>query len=597
MPRISVLINTYNYGDFLKQAIESVLSQSRPTDELIVVDDGSTDETDAEIRAIYEQNEKINWIRKENGGQLSAFQAGVLAATGDICFFLDADDYYHPDHLKLVEKYYDRYPRADFVFTDENQFRSLNADPVYPETSGRHDYGISIIRNYFTFPFIGNVTSTLSCRRTILRRLFPFSDNVLSEWRIRADDCLVYGAALAGANKHYYGVKTVNYRVHGNNHYSGREIEQMDHYLHLTRVWRFHQYLAAKFCLGDYLKRYAWLEFLTIPDPTHEDLDIYERISKSGEIKRDDRFSKIKRSCKKRISAFKNCFSGRNTDPATGLPHTACNELTNQKFADREELKGVSEGKKRLSSRDMKVFSNQVNALYKEHPLIGRMEAIQNDEARESSVLNRMTLPESTISDGAVILDIGANIGEFAKKCRKLFPRSTVWSVEADPATFKELKRNVAADPLIHVYNRAIYSHQAVLPFYSHENSLLSSLRNLSAGGGRTKCIMLEACSLDQFVSEQGVEDIVLLKIDTEGNDLTVLEGASELLKSKKLLYLILEFGIDSENQRHGHINDFVAKLTPYGFRMKRLGDWGVHGSAIYGNCLFERTGCRPGPV
>jgi glycosyltransferase involved in cell wall biosynthesis len=89
MRKISVLINAYNYGRFLVSAIDSVLAQTRPADEIIVVDDGSTDDTEARVRPIYAQHKQIQWIRQPNGDQLSAFQTGVFASSGDICFFSD----------------------------------------------------------------------------------------------------------------------------------------------------------------------------------------------------------------------------------------------------------------------------------------------------------------------------------------------------------------------------------------------------------------------------------------------------------------------------------------------------------------------------
>jgi FkbM family methyltransferase len=222
------------------------------------------------------------------------------------------------------------------------------------------------------------------------------------------------------------------------------------------------------------------------------------------------------------------------------------------------------------------------------HPLIEALECLRKAEEKESSILSRAVLPMNSIPEGSILLDVGANVGHLAEKLRTLFPQAQVRAIEADPATFEQLRVNTEADSSIRIYNRAIHSHRTMLTFYSHENSLLSSLKDLDQS--QTKSITMEACSLDEFVADQKIENIVLLKIDTEGNDLNVLCGASEILKSESLRYVIVEFGISDAVQRHCHINDLVRKLTSFGFGVKCFGDWGVDGPAIYGNCLFERS-------
>lgn len=98
-PLVSILINNYNYGRFLDDAITSALSQTYSNVEVIVVDDGSTDNS-AEIIAKYEG--RIKAIFKENGGQASAFNAGFAASAGEIICFLDSDDAYKPEKVERV---------------------------------------------------------------------------------------------------------------------------------------------------------------------------------------------------------------------------------------------------------------------------------------------------------------------------------------------------------------------------------------------------------------------------------------------------------------------------------------------------------------
>lgn len=85
---VSIVINNYNYGRFIGAAIKSALAQSHANTEVIVVDDGSSDES----REVISTFANITPVLKKNGGQASAFTAGVRASQGDVVLFLDADD-------------------------------------------------------------------------------------------------------------------------------------------------------------------------------------------------------------------------------------------------------------------------------------------------------------------------------------------------------------------------------------------------------------------------------------------------------------------------------------------------------------------------
>ncbi len=96
-PRFSVVIPAYNSAATLARAIESVRAQSWPAHETIVVDDGSTDATAAVAR----QFDAVRLIQQPNSGVSVARNAGAAAATGDWLAFLDADDWYAPDRIRL----------------------------------------------------------------------------------------------------------------------------------------------------------------------------------------------------------------------------------------------------------------------------------------------------------------------------------------------------------------------------------------------------------------------------------------------------------------------------------------------------------------
>ena len=98
-PFVSIIITSYNYEKFLQDAIESALNQSYRNVEVIIVDDGSTDNS-RKIIASYA--DRVIPILKENGGQGSAFNAGFAASRGDIVIFLDSDDTLFPDSAEMV---------------------------------------------------------------------------------------------------------------------------------------------------------------------------------------------------------------------------------------------------------------------------------------------------------------------------------------------------------------------------------------------------------------------------------------------------------------------------------------------------------------
>ncbi|MBM4273385.1 MAG: glycosyltransferase [Deltaproteobacteria bacterium] len=112
---VSILINNYNYGRFLRRAIDSALAQTYPCIEVIVVDDGSTDNS-RDIIAGY--GNRIIPILKENAGQASAFNAGFGVSQGEIICFLDSDDFFNPEKVTKIVDIFDQNPYAGWLFHD-----------------------------------------------------------------------------------------------------------------------------------------------------------------------------------------------------------------------------------------------------------------------------------------------------------------------------------------------------------------------------------------------------------------------------------------------------------------------------------------------
>ncbi|MEQ6342127.1 MAG: glycosyltransferase [Gammaproteobacteria bacterium] len=120
-PAFSVIIAVYNGANTIRRAIESVLSQTYPALELIVVDDGSTDTTAAEVAQF---GGHVRYVHQSNAGVSAARNAGAQLATGEWLAFLDADDWYYPDRLRLHAEWIERDPALDFLTGDYDYIRS-----------------------------------------------------------------------------------------------------------------------------------------------------------------------------------------------------------------------------------------------------------------------------------------------------------------------------------------------------------------------------------------------------------------------------------------------------------------------------------------
>ena len=98
---VSVIIPCYNQARYLPDALNSVLAQTYPNWECIIINDGSSDDTELVAQAWVLKDSRFKYIKKENGGLSSARNAGLRAATGSYLQFLDADDVIHPDKFTL----------------------------------------------------------------------------------------------------------------------------------------------------------------------------------------------------------------------------------------------------------------------------------------------------------------------------------------------------------------------------------------------------------------------------------------------------------------------------------------------------------------
>jgi len=212
-PLVSVVINNYNYAQFLSQAIESALIQNHKPIEVIVVDDGSTDNS----REIIEQyGDRIHAIFQVNGKQAAALNTGFSACKGEIILFLDADDYLLPTAIeKIVSAFKPGIGKVHFrlqvVGTDDQPLGYYIPSIGMQISEGEVWRNLVKTSSYVSSPMSGN-----AYRRDTLTPVFPIPD----AYKTTADDYLMistpfYAGELAGINE-----ATGVYRVHDSNQWA-----------------------------------------------------------------------------------------------------------------------------------------------------------------------------------------------------------------------------------------------------------------------------------------------------------------------------------------------------------------------------------------
>lgn len=168
-PRVSAIITAYNVADYLGEAIESVLAQTRPLDEIVVIDDGSTDGTPA-IVAGY-AGAGVRYVRQDNCGAGGARNRGIEETTGEWIAFLDGDDFWLPDKTARQLGYLAEHPGTGLV-VGGNWVWDVRTDRRRREVYALKP-GSDLSREILIHNAIGNPSMAL-IRRDILSETGPF---------------------------------------------------------------------------------------------------------------------------------------------------------------------------------------------------------------------------------------------------------------------------------------------------------------------------------------------------------------------------------------------------------------------------------------
>jgi hypothetical protein len=218
---IDVVIDNYNYGRFLGDAIASARAQTHPAVNLIVVDDGSTDDSRQLLEGL---DDGVTVVLKENGGQASALNAGLERCSGDVVVFLDADDLLKPEAAaRIAAAFAGPEPparvqfRMDVIDAAGEPTGELKPFAHLPMPSG------DLRREELSYSFdLGWMpTSANAFRADVLQRICPIPEG---DYRILADWYLVHLSTLLGRIVSIDEV-CASYRVHGENNFEHESAE------------------------------------------------------------------------------------------------------------------------------------------------------------------------------------------------------------------------------------------------------------------------------------------------------------------------------------------------------------------------------------
>lgn len=128
---VSIIVPAYNYGAFLAEAVESALRQSQAQLEVIIVDDGSTDDTAAIAAGLVQRDARVRYVHQPNQGLSAARNTGMKNAAGEFLVFLDADDVLHEHKLAAHLEHFAREPHVDISYGSSRYFLSGQPEKTF----------------------------------------------------------------------------------------------------------------------------------------------------------------------------------------------------------------------------------------------------------------------------------------------------------------------------------------------------------------------------------------------------------------------------------------------------------------------------------
>lgn len=163
-----------------------------------------------------------------------------------------------------------------------------------------------------------------------------------------------------------------------------------------------------------------------------------------------------------------------------------------------------------------------------------------------------------------VIFDVGGHFGESALRFSDAFAKATVYTFEPSPENFAQMESMLYGKPSVARFNIAIGSQEGRAEFFYNKNH--SSMSRIEGGAGDRTYV--QVTTVDMFMEKNGIDGIDILKIDTEGYEIEVLNGARKSIDAAKISLIRIECGLDPDDQYHINLRQIMEFLEPKGFRI-----------------------------
>ncbi len=179
MSYVTVVIPAYNRADLICETVDSVLAQTYQDFEIVIVDDGSTDDTTAVLAPYLKHNVRV--IYQDNQGEGSARNSGILAAKGEYIAFVDSDDLWMPTKLERQMAIFANRPQLAWVYTDAYAFDSDSKQELYILGEKNPQYEGAIAHQLLLHNFIASPTPIV--RRSVFDEVGVFNHNpIAADW-------------------------------------------------------------------------------------------------------------------------------------------------------------------------------------------------------------------------------------------------------------------------------------------------------------------------------------------------------------------------------------------------------------------------------
>lgn len=228
---------------------------------------------------------------------------------------------------------------------------------------------------------------------------------------------------------------------------------------------------------------------------------------------------------------------------------------------------------------------------------------IINKKQLQDPFADQVRLIDNGNTSEITIFDLGANIGQTAKRYRALFPTSKIHSFEPFPSSIEKLKEAVAGDTNVFIVPKAVAEKEGTTTFYVNEASATNSLLPRPASQRRyfpkkanaQNTIEVELISIDKYSKDHDISQIDILKLDLQGGELNALKGAKELLKKSSISIIYTEIMFVAHYENAPYFNEIWNFLSEFGYTLYNVYDLTVatNGQLRYGDAIFVNESTR----